>query len=70
MVDKDFINVSEDHELKNALRRNKKRETQANIETLKAQIDLYKIGNSKRRVTQKEVNEIINRTSSLFEEKK
>lgn len=70
MVDKDFINVSEDHELKNALKRNNKRETQANIETLKAQINLYKIGNSKKRVTQKEVNEIINQASLLFEEKK
>lgn len=70
MVDKDFINVSEDHELKNALKRNNKRETQANIETLKTQINLYKIGNSKKRVTQKEVNEIINQASLLFEEKK
>lgn len=70
MVDKKFINVSEDHELKNALKRNNKRETQANIETLKAQINLYKVGNSKKRVTQKEVNEIINQASLLFEEKK
>lgn len=70
MVDKEFINVSEDHELKNALKRNNKRETQANIETLKAQINLYKVGNSKKRVTQKEVNEIINQASLLLEEKK
>lgn len=70
MVDKDFINVNEKHELKNALKRNNKRETQANIETLKAQINLYKIGNSKKRVTKKEVNEIINQASLLFEEKK
>ena len=62
------INLSQEHELNYALRRNGMRETELNRDLLKTELEIYKLENDVYNIKNKEVDKIIS-NSNILEKK-
>lgn len=59
------INLSQEHELNYALRRNGMRETELNRDLLKTELEIYKLENDVYNIKHKEVDKIISNSNVL-----